>query len=100
MVEKVCPDQTAATCLALLVSGNKDVVGLIRENLCIALDGCGKLCAKKATKEYSGKVDDAVVIDEILQEMGESLRRPEGISLKKTGILLIKYLKLSHKGSI
>lgn len=47
IVEKRCPEKSSTTCLALLVSGDEEAISLVRENPCIALDGCPKECARK-----------------------------------------------------
>lgn len=47
IVDELMPEKTMTVCLAKLVAGDEDAVKLVRENPCIALDGCPKECARK-----------------------------------------------------
>jgi uncharacterized metal-binding protein len=71
VLEQMRPANTVTICLPLFLAGDGGERGFAKRFPTIAVDGCGKLCAKKATEKYSGKVDDVIVIDEILKEMGE-----------------------------
>lgn len=71
VLEKLRPLQTVTICLPLFLSGDGGERAFAQRYPTIAVDGCGKRCAQKGTEKYSGKVDDVIVIDEILKDMGE-----------------------------
>ncbi len=71
VLEKLRPLQTVTICLPLFLAGDGGERAFAQRYPTIAVDGCGKRCAQKGTEKYSGKVDDVVVIDEILKDMGE-----------------------------
>lgn len=48
LTERVRPDNTVLTCLALLVINDPETQQLITENPVIAIDGCSLDCAKKS----------------------------------------------------
>ncbi len=48
LTERVRPDTTVLTCLALLVINDPETQQLITENPVIAIDGCSLDCAKKS----------------------------------------------------
>ncbi len=56
LTERVRPDKTVLTCLALLVINDPDARKLITENPVIAIDGCVKDCAKKSLEANGAKV--------------------------------------------
>ncbi|MHC9540079.1 MAG: putative zinc-binding protein [Vulcanimicrobiota bacterium] len=71
VLEKLRPLQTVTICLPLFLAGDGGERAFAQRYPTIAVDGCGKRCAQKGTEKYSGKVDDVIVIDEILKDMGE-----------------------------
>jgi len=56
VVEELRPEKTAITCLAQLVAEEAEALSLVRENPCIALDGCPKECARRNIEIAGGKV--------------------------------------------
>ncbi|MGV8124781.1 MAG: putative zinc-binding protein [Candidatus Xenobiia bacterium LiM19] len=71
VLEKLRPLQTVTICLPLFLAGDSGERAFAQRYPTITVDGCGKRCAQKCTEKYSGKVDDVIVIDEILKDMGE-----------------------------
>jgi len=71
VLERLRPLQTVTICLPLFLAGDGGERGFARRYPTIAVDGCAKMCARKGTEKYSGKVDDVIVIDDILEAMGE-----------------------------
>jgi hypothetical protein len=71
VLERLRPLQTVTICLPLFLAGDGGERAFAQRYPTIAVDGCGKRCAQKGTETYSGKVDDVVIIDELLKEMGE-----------------------------
>jgi uncharacterized metal-binding protein len=47
---------TTTICLPLFIAGGEGHRLFAKEHPTITVDGCEKLCAKKATEKYSGKV--------------------------------------------
>ncbi len=56
LVENVRKGVTETLCLALLVSGDKEALQLVRKNKCIAVDGCPMQCAKKNLEHVDGNL--------------------------------------------
>ena len=55
LTERVRPDTTVLTCLALLVINDPEARKLIAEHPVIAIDGCVKDCAKKSLEANGAK---------------------------------------------
>ncbi|MHC9540078.1 MAG: putative zinc-binding protein [Vulcanimicrobiota bacterium] len=67
IVEKRCIEKSSTTCLALLVSGDEEAISLVRENPCIALDGCPKECARKNIILAGGRVESEFRVMDLLK---------------------------------
>lgn len=67
IVEKRCPEKSSTTCLALIVSGDEEAISLVRENPCIALDGCPKECARKNIILAGGSVASEFRVMDLLK---------------------------------
>ena len=50
------PFDTTTICLPLFIAGGEGDRLFAKNNPTITVDGCEKMCAKKATEKYSGKV--------------------------------------------
>ncbi len=77
VVEQLKPKKTRTVCLALLTMGDADALGLVRENPCIAVDGCPAQCSKKNIEASMGKLAYNVVVTDFLRR-NRSLK-PEGV---------------------
>jgi uncharacterized metal-binding protein len=77
IIEKRCPEESTTTCLALLVSGDEEAVRLVRENPCIALDGCPKECARKNIELAGGRVESELRVMDLFKEHRED--KPESV---------------------
>ena len=66
MLDEVRPDQTVTICLPLFIAGGQEERTFAKDFPTIAVDGCSKACAKRATEKYSGKVNSEVFVDEII----------------------------------
>ena len=66
MLDEVRPDQTVTICLPLFIAGGQEERMFAREYPTIAVDGCSKACAKRATEKYSGKVNSVVFVSDII----------------------------------
>jgi hypothetical protein len=70
VLEKYRPDDTVTLCLPLFLAGEQEERAFARFYPTIAVDGCGKDCARRATEKFSAPVAAAVRVDEFLAEMG------------------------------
>ena len=67
VLEKVRPNDTVTLCLPLFLAGNDKERAFARFYPRIAIDGCEKRCAARATEMYSAKPTASLVIPEFLQ---------------------------------
>jgi uncharacterized metal-binding protein len=54
VVENLRKGMTDTTCLALIVSGDEETLQLVKDNKCIAVDGCPLQCAAKNVELAGG----------------------------------------------
>lgn len=73
VLEKLRPGKTVTICLPLFLAGDAGERDFARSFPTITVDGCEKFCAKKGTEKYSGKVDDALNVRELLERRGEKI---------------------------
>lgn len=61
-------DDVVTICLPLFLAGGQEERDFAKDNPCITVDGCGKMCAAKGVKMY-GKVQprSSIVISEIIE---------------------------------
>jgi uncharacterized metal-binding protein len=71
------PEETRTVCLALLTMGDADALRLVRENPCIAVDGCPAQCSKKNIEASMGKLAHNIVVTDVLRK-NRSLK-PDGV---------------------
>ena len=61
------PFDTTTICLPLFVAGGEGDRLFAKNYPTITVDGCEKLCAKKATEKYSGKVTCSINIKDFIK---------------------------------
>jgi hypothetical protein len=76
VLEELRPGETVTICLPLFLAGGQEERSFARFYPTIAVDGCEKRCAFRATEKYSGKPVDGIVVADFLQERG--LPQPQG----------------------
>ena len=76
VLEKLRPADTVTICLPLFLAGGEGDRAFARFYPTIAIDGCDKRCAARATEMYSGKPAASVVVTDLLTKRG--LGKPEG----------------------
>jgi uncharacterized metal-binding protein len=76
VLEHLRPGATVTICLPLFLAGGEGDRAFARFYPTIALDGCEKRCAARATEQLSGKPAASVVVSDLLAEYG--LGRPQG----------------------
>ncbi len=70
------PSETVTICLPLFLAGGEGDRAFARFYPTIAVDGCEKRCAARATEQLSGTPAAGVVVSDLVRERG--LGRPEG----------------------
>ncbi|MFN8472754.1 MAG: putative zinc-binding protein [Anaerolineae bacterium] len=76
VLEQLRPGDTVTICLPLFLAGGQGDRAFARFYPTIAIDGCDKRCAARATEMYSGKTAASIVVDEVIAEHG--LAAPQG----------------------
>jgi uncharacterized metal-binding protein len=62
------PLETTTICLPLFIAGGEGDRLFAKNYPTIAVDGCDKLCAKKATEKYSGIVSHSINVKDFIKE--------------------------------
>ncbi len=68
VMEELRIGRVVTLCLPLYIAGGDEERAFARDYPVIAVDGCDKCCAKRATVKYSGAVKDTLVLSELLGE--------------------------------
>ena len=76
VLEQLRPADTVTICLPLFLAGGEGDRAFAKFYPTIAIDGCDKRCAARATEMHSGKPAASVVVTDIVTEHG--LGKPEG----------------------
>jgi uncharacterized metal-binding protein len=77
VLEQLRPGDTVTICLPLFLAGGEGDRAFARFYPTIAVDGCEKRCAARATQLYSGKPAASLVVSEFVEENG--LEPPQGL---------------------
>ena len=72
VLETLRPDDTVTLCLPLFLAGGEGERSFARYYPTIAVDGCDKRCAARATEKYSAKPAASIVVTEIARECGST----------------------------
>jgi uncharacterized metal-binding protein len=62
------PLDTTTICLPLFIAGGEGDRLFAKNYPTITVDGCDKLCAKKATEKYSGKVSHSINVKDFIKD--------------------------------
>jgi hypothetical protein len=85
------PAQTVTLCLPLFLAGGEGDRAFSRFYPTIAVDGCEKRCAARATELYSNKPAASFLVDEVVSQRGlarpSGTRRPSAASFAAAGAL-------------
>jgi len=68
VTENLRKDATQTLCLALLVSGDKKSLQLVRDNKCITVDGCPLQCAEKNVRLAGGNLAGSLRVVDVYKE--------------------------------
>jgi len=77
VLEELRPSDTVTICLPLFLAGGEGDRAFAKFYPTIAVDGCEKRCAARATELYSNTPAVSIVLDDVLAERG--LARPQGL---------------------
>jgi uncharacterized metal-binding protein len=69
-LEELRPDQAVTICLPLFLAGETGEHSFAKEHPTITVDGCNKLCAKKAVAKYSKEPAAGFEVEALLKEWG------------------------------
>jgi len=91
VVDELRPKNTRTTCLALLTVGDQETLKMVRENLCLTIDGCPSKCAQKNVEASNGRLVKSFAVTDTLRN-NRNLK-PEGIiELNSEGLKLANVL--------
>jgi uncharacterized metal-binding protein len=76
VLEQLRPADTVTICLPLFLAGGEGDRAFARFYPTVAVDGCDRRCAARATEMYSGKPAASIVVSDLVAEHG--LERLEG----------------------
>jgi len=76
VLEQLRPADTVTICLPLFLAGGEGDRAFARFYPTIAVDGCDKRCAARATEMHSGKPAASILVSDLVAECG--LGQPEG----------------------
>ena len=79
MMDEIRPDETVTICLPLYLVGGEEERAFARDYPTITVDGCAKLCGKRATEKYSGKVGASINVADII---GKEVAEGEALSTR------------------
>lgn len=77
VTDRLRSGKTRTVCLALLTVGDSEALKLVRDNPCIAIDGCPAQCSKKNIKLSGGNLVDSVTVTDVLRQ--NRALKPEGV---------------------
>ncbi len=77
VLEELLPNDTVTICLPLFLAGGEGDRAFAKFYPTIAVDGCEKRCAARATELYSNTPAVSILLDDVLAERG--LPRPQGL---------------------
>jgi len=75
VLEGLRPQQTVTLCLPLFLAGEAGERRFAQEHPTITVDGCSKLCAKRAAEQYSGQVAASLVVSDIVGDLAKKCHR-------------------------
>ncbi len=69
------PLETTTICLPLFIAGGEGDRLFAKNYPTITVDGCDKLCAKRATEKYSGKVSHSINVKDFVKDGQKPVNR-------------------------
>jgi len=68
VMEELRVGKVVTLCLPLYIAGGDEEREFAKNYPVIAVDGCSKCCAQKATVKFSGAVRDTIILSELFDE--------------------------------
>lgn len=88
VLEELRPGETVTICLPLFLAGGEGDRAFAKFYPTIAIDGCAKRCAYRATEKYSNTPAAGIVVSDLIKE--EGLQEPTGCRrLDQNGLALV-----------
>lgn len=88
VLEELRPGETVTICLPLFLAGGEGDRAFAKFYPTIAIDGCDKRCAYRATEKYSNTPAAGIVVSDLIKE--EGLQEPTGRRrLDQNGLALV-----------
>ena len=88
VLEELRPGETVTICLPLFLAGGEGDRAFAKFYPTIAIDGCDKRCAYRATEKYSNTPAAGIVVSNLIKEQG--LQEPTGCRrLDQNGLALV-----------
>lgn len=88
VLEELRPGETVTICLPLFLAGGEGDRAFAKFYPTIAIDGCDKRCAYRATEKYSNTPAEGIVVSDLIKEQG--LQEPKGCRrLDQNGLALV-----------
>ena len=91
VVDELRRGEAETNCLSLIVMGDEEAIGQIRESRCIAVDGCPLECARKNIEIAGGRIAAHFRVMDLLRE-NRGLKPKQIIFLDKDGTRLAEML--------
>lgn len=99
VLEQLRPSDTVTICLPLFLAGGEGDRAFARFYPTVAIDGCDKRCAARATEMYSGKPAASVVVTELVAESG--IGHPAGLrQLNDAGLRAVEITAARVAGNV
>ena len=91
VVDELRRGEAETNCLSLIVMGDEEAIGQIRESRCIAVDGCPLECARKNIEIAGGRITAHFRVMDLLRK-NRGLRPREVTFLDEDGLRLAEML--------
>ena len=91
VVDELRRGEADTNCLSLIVMGDEEAIGQIRESRCIVIDGCPLECAKKNIEIAGGRIAAHFRVMDLLRE-NRGLRPRDVTFLDEDGLRLAEML--------
>ncbi|MHA1578809.1 MAG: putative zinc-binding protein [Candidatus Freyarchaeota archaeon] len=83
MIVKMRPGEAVLTCLPPLVVGDEDTANLVRENPCIAINGCRSACSEINVRGSGGRLVSSFCVTDVLRKNRDL--KPESSRISEIG---------------
>ncbi len=78
VLEKLRPEKTQTTCLALIVVDDEEALKLVKKYPCVTVDGCPYECSKKNLEAVGGNIAGSVMSTKVFRDNRDL--KPESVT--------------------